>query len=226
MGVEVGGEGIGAGSAQIVELLEEVESILLLSASYRELGGEGEGSSAGACHALLCVRKGDPDLILSFSPQLSSVSLLRWLVLLQLLLVLLLNTVFFAKSHEGGSYRCVLTATTAAVAGTAAGAVVGAFCICHRYLWNCCCCCCRCWCCGSGYRREKPLRVLFFAWSCHQFVVVSGWCFGVSHCLLLLLFCGCRCRRDKGVGGVILGRCREFLLLYCLPERVLVAQCC
>ena len=65
------GEGIGAGSAQIVELLEEVESILLLSASYRELGGEGEGSSAGACHGMLYVHKGDPYLILSVSSQLS-----------------------------------------------------------------------------------------------------------------------------------------------------------
>ena len=40
------GEGIGAGSAQIDELLEEVESILLLSASYCELGGEGSGAGA------------------------------------------------------------------------------------------------------------------------------------------------------------------------------------
>ena len=73
--LKLGGEGIGAGSAQIVELLEEVESILLLSEAYRE--GDGEGSSAGACHGMLYVCKGDPYLILSVSPQLSSVSLLR-----------------------------------------------------------------------------------------------------------------------------------------------------
>ena len=46
-------------------------------------------------------------------------------MLIQMLFVLMLNSAFFAKSHEGGSYRCALTATTAAVAGTAAGAVVG-----------------------------------------------------------------------------------------------------
>jgi len=69
------GEGIGADFAQMVASLEEVESILLLSASYCELGGESNG--AGAAHRLLCVDEGDPDLVLSVLLQLLSVSLLR-----------------------------------------------------------------------------------------------------------------------------------------------------